>query len=1003
MVNIQKEIKNNKVFARWKNIELEWKTVLEDVDAILIKDGIEDDESIKIKTLAIQSWFFKFEFINSIMILTKESLIIFANAEMIKILSFLENEAPEFGKKIVLITKGKKTNDEEIKTLFDEIKKTGAKKFGIFKREIQKGSMMKMFEEEFQKNKDFQEIDISNKIQEFLSVKNDIDLSYQEKSAKATCYFFEQFVNLVENIIEKDLHTAHSEISKQMEEILNKEKNTISKKFDMIPNFFDFSYAPLIQSSKYDLRINAEVDEEPLKYGIILLNLAGKYFELNCNVFRTLLINPSPIVQKSYLALYNLHNMLISNLKENSVLNDVYSDTKKEFLKKYSHFEHNLPKNFGFGIGYEFRETCLTIREKNFQKIKRGQVFSIISSLDKIKDENGKEFSIHLSDTVILDLNGKVKNLTQGISSDFSTIGYNIDDDKNKTEQYKNAEKEGVVQKEDNIGTTGRRTRAAIRREEMMQEQNRALEIKKHQRSLLDKKMAEMTERLKSGNFTNKSSESKKIVLEKMKTYKNGVPDLNKDEIHIDKSHSTVLLPISHKLVPFHISCIKNVTKHQENKFMSIRFNFHTPSMSSGMLVFPTTTSFGSDPVYIKELSFKSTNTENITLITKQIKEMQKNFKLNLDLNQNSMTNMEKEVLKDKLKTLNDLKMRPTLKARKTTGSLTAFSNGFKFITNKNENFVLMLSNIDVAIFQPCDENMVVILHFYLKNPIVINKKLTKHVQFYTEVGVSTEDLNDPRKKNRGYDDYDEEELENQAKEHYNKLFMEFVKYVQSHWESDLQFDSPYEELGFFGSPFYNNVFIMPSAYTLMAVVEKPFLVIKLDEIELVSIERIDNKIKNFDMVIVFKDYTIPVQTISNIPKSNLSAIKEWMNKNDILFFEGGTINMKWDKFLKRIREDPETFINEEGGWYAFVDDSEDEDAESGEHHDSSFEVEAEDEEEDDDLDEDDFYNEEDESDEEEEYDDDEYEEEEEEEEYSDDDDKPKKKKNDQKNKKRFK
>lgn len=84
---------------------------------------------------------------------------------------------------------------------------------------------------------------------------------------------------------------------------------------------------------------------------------------------------------------------------------------------------------------------------------------------------------------------------------------------------------------------------------------------------------------------------------------------------------------------------------------------------------------------------------------------------------------------------------------------------------------------------------------------------------------------------------------------------------------------------------------------------------VMLEEIELVSIERVDNKIKNFDMILIFRDYTRPVKSIDNIPKENLDTIKEWLNQNDILFIEGGTINIKWDKFLKNILEDPEDFI----------------------------------------------------------------------------------------------
>ena len=66
-----------------------------------------------------------------------------------------------------------------------------------------------------------------------------------------------------------------------------------------------------------------------------------------------------------------------------------------------------------------------------------------------------------------------------------------------------------------------------------------------------------------------------------------------------------------------------------------------------------------------------------------------------------------------------------------------------------------MLSNIKHAIFQPCDENMVIIIHFILKNPIPIQKKLYTHIQFYREIGYGTDDLNDHRRRH----DYGDEEI----------------------------------------------------------------------------------------------------------------------------------------------------------------------------------------------------------------------------------------------------
>ena len=148
--------------------------------------------------------------------------------------------------------------------------------------------------------------------------------------------------------------------------------------------------------------------------------------------------------------------------------------------------------------------------------------------------------------------------------------------------------------------------------------------------------------------------------------------------------------------------------------------------------------------------------------------------------------------------------------------------------------------------------------------------------------------------------------MEEEQRRHYNNLFIKFVKNVQNNWSlKGREVDSPHSELGFYGSPNQNNVFIMPSRYTLMSISERPFFVVMLEDIEVVSIERIDNKIKNFDMIVIFKDYRKPVVNIDNIPKNDLDKIKTWLNESNIIFFEGGAINIKWDKYLKSVLENP--------------------------------------------------------------------------------------------------
>ena len=52
MEELKQILKEHEIFSRWKTLEKHWKSDLSEIDAILILDGEEDDEVIKIKTLA---------------------------------------------------------------------------------------------------------------------------------------------------------------------------------------------------------------------------------------------------------------------------------------------------------------------------------------------------------------------------------------------------------------------------------------------------------------------------------------------------------------------------------------------------------------------------------------------------------------------------------------------------------------------------------------------------------------------------------------------------------------------------------------------------------------------------------------------------------------------------------------------------------------------------------------------------------------------------------------
>jgi nucleosome binding factor SPN SPT16 subunit len=268
-------------------------------------------------------------------------------------------------------------------------------------------------------------------------------------------------------------------------------------------------------------------------------------------------------------------------------------------------------------------------------------------------------------------------------------------------------------------------------------------------------------------------------------------------------------------------------------------------------------------------------------------------------------------------------------------GTLEAHSNGFRYTSPKGEELDVMYRNIKHAFFQPSENEMITLLHFHLHDPIMVGKKKTKDVQFYTEVMDSVQTLDAGRRSMYDPDEIEEEQRERERRNKINKQYQQFVKRVQQDiWERDygdlnLEFEIPFRELGFHGVPARSTCFIMPTVNCLVELTEMPFTVLTLSEVNLVNLERVGFNLRNFDMVFIWKDLNRDVGRIDAIPSKNLETIKDWLNSIEIKFYES-KVNLNWKNIAKSIKEDPEGFV-ENGGW-SFLDaeatDSEDEDQE---------------------------------------------------------------------------
>jgi nucleosome binding factor SPN SPT16 subunit len=90
-------------------------------------------------------------------------------------------------------------------------------------------------------------------------------------------------------------------------------------------------------------------------------------------------------------------------------------------------------------------------------------------------------------------------------------------------------------------------------------------------------------------------------------------------------------------------------------------------------------------------------------------------------------------------------------------------------------------------------------------------------------------------------------------------------------------------------------------------------------------------------MVIVFKDYSRPVQHINTIPMESIDLVKDWIDSVELAFYEG-TLNLQWGTIMKTVQTDPHEFFNS-GGWSFLSTDSNSEDDDEESEEESAFEV----------------------------------------------------------------
>uniref|UniRef100_A0A672FIL1 FACT complex subunit n=1 Tax=Salarias fasciatus TaxID=181472 RepID=A0A672FIL1_SALFA len=528
------------------------------------------------------------------------------------------------------------------------------------------------------------------------------------------------------------------------------------------------------------------------------------------------------------------------------------------------------------------------------------------------KKEEQKKYALFIGDSVQINEVSPATILTP-VKKKIKNVGIFLKNDDEDDEEEDGDDAEELLGK----GARSAALLADRTRNEMTAEEKR----RAHQKELANHLNEEAKRRLTEQKGEQQIQKARKSNV----SYKNvsQMPrekDIREMKIFIDKKYETVVMPVFGIATPFHIATIKNISMSVEGDYTYLRINFYVPGSSLGRQegnIFPNP-----DATFVKEITYRASNLKapgdtsvpstNLQNAFRIIKEVQKRYKTR------EAEEKEKEgiVKQDSLvinlnrsnPKLKDLYIRPNIAQKRMQGSLEAHTNGFRFTSVRGDKVDILYNNIKHAIFQPCDGEMIIVLHFHLKNAIMFGKRRHTDVQFYTEVGEITTDLG-KHQHMHDRDDLYAEQMEREMRHKLKSAFKNFTDKVEALTREELEFEVPFRDLG--------SVRRAGRALGSRAPPTGPPFVVTLDEVELVHFERVQFHLKNFDVVIVYKDYSKKVTMINAVPVNSLDPIKEWLNSCDIKYTEG-VQSLNWTKIMKTIVDDPEGFF-EQGGW-SFLD-----------------------------------------------------------------------------------
>ena len=944
-------------------------------DSLLFVLGSTNEENPYQKTTILHNWLLGYEFPATLVAFFKDKgVIITSSAKAKHLLPSVEKfESSDY--KLEIWQRNNKDAAHN-KKLFEDLIKLitdSGKKVGVPLKDSYQGKFILEWEpiwEEAKKTHSLEEVDCAVGLSNTWKDKDSKEQAYLSMSSKGSDKFMDLMSNEIVNAVDEELKITNAKMSDKIENKIDDTKflkkisgelNSLSppnEKFDI--NFLDWAYSPIVQSgTKFDLKVSARSNNDQLfGNGSILASCGIRYKNYCSNITRTFLIDPTEEMTDNYDFLLILQEKIINDLlKVGANPNTIYEKTLEFIKEKKPDLLPHFTKNVGSLMGLEFRDAAGMLNAKpSTHKISENCCYNISLGFGNLKDsKSGQVYAVQLADTVLLSENGEASILTKytKASSQISFYFNNEEDDKDTSVKKERSKPPALPKPDGNSKILRSKLRGENRADDEEKEQIR----KENQRKLHEKLQKEGLMRFSDADAAD-DDEKPKHFFKKYESYvrETQIPSNVRDlKIHVDWKNQTIILPIYGRPVPFHINSYKNGSKNEEGEYTYLRLNFHSPGAGGvGKKSEELPYEDNPDNQFVRSITLRSKDGARMSDVFKQITDLKK---------ESTKREQERKALADvvvqaklienrsgRTKRLDQIFVRPSPDTKRVPGTVFIHENGIRYQSplRTDSRIDILFSNIKNLFFQSSKGELIVIIHVHLKKPILMGKKKIQDIQFYREASdMSVDETGNSRRNNMKFRRYgDEDELEQEQEERrkraaLDKEFRYFAEAIAEASDGLLDVDSPFRDLGFQGVPARSAVFCMPTRDCLIQLVEPPFLVINLSEVEICILERVQFGLKNFDMVFVYKDFAKPVSHINTIPIEQLEFIKTWLTDVDIPFTVS-TIYLNWSTIMKSLQDDPHQFFLD-GGWSFLATGSDDERSDESEEEISEYEASDED------------------------------------------------------------